>query len=233
MKLGLITYDYAHLKTEQVLLNLLRKFSAREMTLFALPYVPRKERKILFSHRPAQHEATPTSVLAETLGIEFVRVAKDTEIPEGYDYYLILGAGILSAEFVEKAKRVINCHPGVIPTARGLDAFKWSILEMKPLGVTLHYIDKEVDKGEVIAIIPTPVFITDTLEMLARRHYENEIAVLSNFDYYFANSINLFRNIEEGEPHRRMPYELEKEMVAKFGEYKQRFAREQHLWLLR
>lgn len=231
MKLGLITYDTAHLKTEQVLLNLIKKYEPKDMTLFALPYVPRKERKVFFNHRPNQSEATPTQILAEILGIEYQRVEKDVEIPEGFDYYLILGAGILSAEFIEKAKKVINCHPGVIPAARGLDAFKWSILEMKPLGVTLHYIDKEVDKGEVISIVPTPIFSTDTLEMLARRHYENEIYVLSNFEHYLERPKNPFEGIAEGEPHRRMPYELEREMVSKFDQYKEHFVVEQRRWL--
>ena len=72
-----------------------------------------------------------------------------------------LGAGILSKECVEN-KKIINSHPGIIPASRGLDSFKWAIYENKPLGVSLHCIDKEVDSGEIISIIPTTVYKTET-----------------------------------------------------------------------
>jgi len=225
MRLGLITYNHPHLKTEQVVLNLIRKYDTANMTVFALPFKPRKERQVLFNHRPDQAKGVPPDLLARALQMEYILVNSDMEIPSGYDFYLILGAGILSAEFIRKAGKIINCHPGVIPAVRGLDAFKWSILEMKPLGVTLHYIDPEVDKGEIISIIPTPVFITDTLESLARRHYENEIFTLSNFEYYLMNPINPFKDIKEAEPHRRMPKHLEEQMLINFEAYKRHFSK--------
>jgi phosphoribosylglycinamide formyltransferase-1 len=103
--------------------------------------------------------------------------------------------------FFVRGKKIINCHPGILPAVRGLDAFKWTIYEMKPLGVTLHYIDEEVDSGEIISVIPTPIFITDDLETLARRHYENEIYVLSNFEEYLNRPVNPFLGIESGAPH--------------------------------
>lgn len=130
----------------------------------------------------------------------------------------------MSAECV-KDKRILNCHPGIIPAIRGLDAFKWAIYEMKPIGVTLHFIDTEVDAGEVIAVVPTEVYITDSLITLARRHYENEIEVLSNFDEYLRNPQNTFKDIEKGEPHKRMPLNIEKEMVRRFSEYVERYGR--------
>jgi len=219
MKIGLITYHYPHLKTEQVILNFLKRYPPHLFEIYALPWIQRRNRETIIMHRPVQHRAVAPEVIAKAYQIEYRPVERDTEIPNGYDLYIILGAGILSADFV-RGKKIINCHPGILPAVRGLDAFKWTIYEMKPLGVTLHYIDEEVDSGEIISVIPTPVFITDDLETLARRHYENEIYVLSNFEEYLNRPVNPFFGIESGEPHKRMPLSVEKEMVRKFEEWK-------------
>ena len=220
--IGIITYHYPHLKTEQVLLNLLKKYSPAQLKMFALPFVPRKERNIQINHRPDQSVSVAPEVMAKAHGIPYTAVAHDYEIPDGLDYYLILGAGILSEAFV-KNKKTVNCHPGIIPAVRGLDAFKWSILEMQPLGVSLHFIDEKVDAGDIISIIPTNIYATDTMETLCRRHYENEISIMSNFDYYLEHPTNIFECIAEGQPHRRMDAATEEIMISKFEEYKQRF----------
>jgi len=217
--IGIITYHYPHLKTEQVLLNLLKKYSPAQLKMYALPFVPRKERNIQINHRPDQSVSILPEVMAAAHGIPYTTVAHDYEIPDGLDYYLILGAGILSEAFV-KNKKTFNCHPGVIPAVRGLDAFKWSILEMKPLGVTLHFIDEKVDAGDIISILPTNIYLTDTIETLSRRHYENEISIMSNFEYYLEHPTNIFEGIAQGEPHRRMDAATEAVMIGRFEEYK-------------
>jgi len=221
--IGIITYDYPHLKTEQVLLNLLTKYKPEQFELFALPFVPRKERSIQIIHRPDMSKSVLPELIARAHGITYTPVAHDYDIPGGLDLYLVSGAGILSAEFV-KNKKTINTHPGIIPAVRGLDAFKWAVYEMKPLGVSLHYIDETVDAGEIISVIPTDVFKTDTFETLCRRHYENEVQMTSNFEYYLQHPVNIFPDIESCAPHRRMSLATEIEMIARFEEYKERYS---------
>jgi phosphoribosylglycinamide formyltransferase 1 len=223
MRVGLITYDFPHLKTEQVMQRLLGK---REFNyeMYALPFKDRKAREVLFSHRPDQKEAVAPSVLAARHDIPYMTVQSDREIESGCELYVVLGAGILSPECVE-GKRIINCHPGVIPASRGLDSFKWALLEMKPLGITLHYIDAQVDAGEIISIVPTNVYTTDTPATLARRHYENEIDLMGRFYEFVQNPSNPFEGIAVGEARMRMPLETEKQMLAKFGEYTARFGK--------
>ena len=123
-----------------------------------------------------------------------------------------------------KGKKIINCHSGIIPISRGLDAFKWAIYYERPLGVTLHYIDEEADKGRIISIRRTNVYITDSLETLARRHYENEIDMLSDFDKFLGNSVFDvdYKKLDETEPTRRMPIDIEMQMARKFEEYKEK-----------
>jgi phosphoribosylglycinamide formyltransferase-1 len=221
--IGIITYHYPHLKTEQVLLNLLTTHDPAQFSIYALPFIPRKERNIQINHRPDMTKSVVPELIAGAHGISYTPVEHDYDIPGGLDYYLILGAGILSEQFV-KDKKTINSHPGVIPAVRGLDAFKWSIYEMQPLGVTLHFIDERVDAGDIIAIVPTEVYITDTFETLCRRHYENEVSVTTNFEYYLQHPVNIFSGIKTREPHRRMNAETEAIMIGRFEEYKRRFS---------
>lgn len=224
MNIGIITYAYPHLKTEQILLCLLNKsFSPQNITVFALPFKKRKEREVFFSHRPAQEKAISPITLCEAYNIKYLECHSDIEITNECDIYLVTGSGILSEEMLW-GKKVINAHPGIIPAARGLDSFKWSILNSVPLGITLHYIDKNVDMGEIISIIPTPIFMSDTLDSLARRHYENEIAVLSSFDYHLNHPHNEFVSIDSKEATKRMPFEIEKKIEKLFEEYKKKYA---------
>lgn len=214
--LGIITYDTNHLKTEQILLRLIGRY---DMKVYALPYIQRSARKVLFQHRPDQFAAIHPRDICKRYGLPYIPVASDTQIDNHCDLYLITGAGILSAECV-RGKRILNCHPGVIPAVRGLDAFKWSIYEQIPLGVTLHYIDEDVDAGEVVSIVPTPVFPSDTLETLSRRHYENEIQLLADFGEYLERPGNPFEGIAKGESRRRMRAEQEAELQDRFEQYK-------------
>jgi phosphoribosylglycinamide formyltransferase-1 len=219
-RIGLITYQYPHLKTEQVLQSLIKM--PFQYKIFALPFMPRKQRVILFPHRPEQTDAVVSEILAQKHNIPYIECEKDTDIDNSCDLYLILGAGIISPECIE-GKRIINCHPGIIPAVRGLDSFKWAIYEMKPLGVTLHYIDAEADSGEVISVVPTNIYKTDSLSTLARRHYENEIYCLSNFLWYIRHPENQYRNIQKDESKKRMSAEKESEMARIFIPYIEKY----------
>jgi len=220
MKVGLITYQAPHRKSEEVFHNLLR--NNYHLKIFALPFLPRKSRKVYFSHRPEQAEARSPKYLAQKHGITYIDCRKDSDIDFSCELYLILGAGVLSKRCL-KGKRIINCHPGIIPSSRGLDSFKWALYMMKPLGVTLHYIDEEVDSGEIISVVSTDVYLSDELECLAHRHYQNEIDCLSRFDDCIAAPSNPFEDIEESKPMMRMPFAKEQELRVLFDSYKQRY----------
>jgi phosphoribosylglycinamide formyltransferase-1 len=226
LRLGIITYDHAHLKTEQLvdrflLKNRLKIGRKLELILLALPFSSRQSRTVLFAHRPDQEKSVGTRELAARHQLELLPCDYDS-IPDVADVYLIAGAGIFSPKAIGK-KKIINVHPGIIPSARGLDAFKWSILDDVPLGVTLHCIDAEVDAGETIAVVETPIFPSDTMEVLARRHYELELDVACEF-------LSFLRGKAEGgsaaypekASRMRMPVKIERDMIAKFDEYKRK-----------
>ncbi|MEM7778132.1 MAG: formyltransferase family protein [Pseudomonadota bacterium] len=217
MKLGVITYDHCHLKTEQLVNRYARNPQISEICLFALPFTPRKAREVLFSHRPYQEHAIPTVCLSELDRVSFTNWDGREPIGHRVDLFVITGAGLLDVGFAG-GKPIVNAHPGVIPTSRGLDSFKWAILENDPLGVTLHLIDNEVDKGDVLDIRFTPVFSADTLETVARRHYELELDMLADVLDVIDKRTPLFA--PEKPAKKRMPAEKEAEMMRHFDVWK-------------
>lgn len=54
--------------------------------------------------------------------------------------------------FGEENKRMFNCHPSLLPKYIGLDSCKRSFEHGDEIyGATIHYVTKEVDKGEIVA----------------------------------------------------------------------------------
>lgn len=219
-KIGIITYDHNHLKSEQVIEPLHKQ--GFDIVVYALPFVQRPVRKVLFSHRPNQQNAKHPEDISNGLGIDYIRCADDTKIDDNCDLYIVTGAGILSEKCVRN-KRIINCHPGLIPASRGLDSFKWAIFDSIPVGNTLHFIDRRVDSGEIIYQEKTPLYMSDTIEEFALRHYSCEIKMLLGFYEHLLNKSKEQLDLDEGIVHKRMPLDIEKEMLYRFDAYKDKF----------
>ncbi|MFV0440592.1 MAG: phosphoribosylglycinamide formyltransferase [Lachnospirales bacterium] len=96
----------------------------------------------------------------------FIFKAKDYKSKEEYEKIimtkldekeidLIVLAGymrILSKEFVEKYNnKIINIHPSLLPLYKGATAVKDAFEDGKNIfGVTVHYVNEDVDGGEII-----------------------------------------------------------------------------------
>jgi methionyl-tRNA formyltransferase len=59
-------------------------------------------------------------------------------------------------------EEVINLHPAYLPYNRGQYPNVWSIVDGTPAGTTLHYIDPEIDTGDIIARKSVKVEPVDT-----------------------------------------------------------------------
>jgi len=58
---------------------------------------------------------------------------------------------ILPEAFVERWKnKIINIHPSLLPDYKGLNAAERSWNDNSSMGVTLHYVTKEMDEGEIV-----------------------------------------------------------------------------------
>lgn len=190
-----------------------------------MPFIRRPERPVAFPHRPFQFEGPDPRSLAAHVGGTILEYVKWREVLEQYDWFIVCGSNIIEPEFAN-CGRILNVHAGLIPAVRGLDSFKWSILNGFPLGNTLHKIDEHADAGEVLAHLPTPVFAEDDLSTLAKRHYENEIWMLTNFDTLLTDGHKL--DLTEQPPTMRMPAEKEAQMLQAFEIYKSQISHGQH-----
>src|SRR6478609_1580078 len=72
-------------------------------------------------------------------------------------------------------RRIVNIHPSLLPKFPGLDAWKQALAaNEKWTGVTVHYVDEQIDHGYVIAQRKVPVMSDDTAESLHARIQEVE-----------------------------------------------------------
>ncbi len=120
----------------------------------------------------------------------FVLEAKDFKSREDYDarivrrlkeenIELVVLAGfmrILSAPFLEEYEgRVLNVHPALLPSFKGVhgikDAFEYGV---KVTGVTVHFVNNELDGGPVILQSCVRIEPDDTRETLEEKIHAEE-----------------------------------------------------------
>ena len=94
---------------------------------------------------------------------------------DAYQPDLVVLAGfmrILSAGFVQHyAGRLINIHPSLLPAFRGAHAIEQALeYGVKVFGVTIHYVDAELDGGRIIAQRAFPYEGDDIGELEAMIH---------------------------------------------------------------
>jgi methionyl-tRNA formyltransferase len=86
---------------------------------------------------------------------------------------MLIAAGfgeILPPEILDIPNRgCINVHPGYLPHTRGYNPNVWSIVEDRPAGVSIHYMENEVDAGDVLARRKVESSFVDTGKTLYER----------------------------------------------------------------
>ena len=78
---------------------------------------------------------------------------------------------ILSTEAVERfPDAILNIHPALLPAFPGAHGVEEALaFGVKQTGVTVHFVDEQVDHGPIIAQQAVPVLDTDTAETLHAR----------------------------------------------------------------
>ncbi|MCX6672995.1 MAG: phosphoribosylglycinamide formyltransferase [Methanothrix sp.] len=78
---------------------------------------------------------------------------------------------ILSSLFVRHYKdRILNIHPALLPSFRGMDAFSQALeYGVKWTGTTVHIVDEDVDHGPIVYQRPVIVLENDTHDRLKAR----------------------------------------------------------------
>jgi phosphoribosylglycinamide formyltransferase-1 len=76
-------------------------------------------------------------------------------------------------------RKIINIHPSLLPKFRGLEAWKQALAAgEKVTGCTVHYVDAEVDTGDILGKETVPILSDDTPESLHARIQVSEHRLL-------------------------------------------------------
>jgi methionyl-tRNA formyltransferase len=93
------------------------------------------------------------------------RIKPDSEVLQGVDFIVSYGYQFIIKNDVIALypNKIVNLHISYLPWNRGTDPNMWSFLEGTPKGVTIHYIDANIDTGEILAQEKVPYESDDTL----------------------------------------------------------------------
>jgi phosphoribosylglycinamide formyltransferase-1 len=83
---------------------------------------------------------------------------------------------ILSPVFIKAFRhKIINVHPALLPAFKGSHAVKDALAYgVKVTGVTVHFVDEQVDHGAIIAQAPVEIKPKDTVASLSTRIHKVE-----------------------------------------------------------
>jgi phosphoribosylglycinamide formyltransferase-1 len=111
---------------------------------------------------------------------EFCTAVRDTADDAGAEALVLAGfMRVLDGELVAAFKeRILNIHPSLLPSFPGADAVDQALEHgVKITGVTVHFVDEEVDHGPIIAQRAVPVLPGDDRESLHARIQVEEHAL--------------------------------------------------------
>ena len=100
--------------------------------------------------------------------VDLVRMLRDAgvELVALAGFMRVLKAPMLNAF----PRRIVNIHPSLLPKFPGLEAWRQALEAGETLtGCTVHYVDEEIDHGDVIAQREVPILAGDTPERLHAR----------------------------------------------------------------
>ena len=75
--------------------------------------------------------------------------------------------------------KIINLHPSLLPSFPGLNSIKQAFeKKVKITGCTVHWVNEEIDGGEIIAQAPVRVMEGDTLLSITQKVHAAEYMLL-------------------------------------------------------
>lgn len=172
-------------------------------------------RAILQAIRSGALDAEARVIVADVLDAPILDIAREFSVPNSYlppghfrtrlepaveeelvqllhncEVELVALAGfmrVLKAPMLKAfPRRILNIHPSLLPKFPGLEAWRQALAAGETMtGCTVHYVDENIDHGDIIAQREVPILPDDTPETLHARIQvaERELypAVISQF----------------------------------------------------
>ncbi len=131
------------------------------------------------------------------------------------DLIVIVSAPVLKPYIFETAKiGCLNAHPGWLPGYRGIGANAWALQNGGSPGISVHFIDHEIDKGLILAREKVPFTKKDTVAKINDRAVSSGAEMICDQIKKIAQ--NHCRPLEIHEPHgphyKAMPYKQVKKI---------------------
>jgi len=125
------------------------------------------------AYLPPGHFRTRLEPIVEEQLVEMLRNA-GVEVVALAGFMRVLKEPMLAAF----PRQIINIHPSLLPKFPGLEAWKQALAaNEKWTGVTVHYVDAQIDHGDIILQREVPILPGDTAESLHARIQEVEHVV--------------------------------------------------------
>lgn len=104
---------------------------------------------------------------------------------------------IISSDVIELMNgNIINMHISYLPWNRGFSPNLWSFIDDTPKGITIHYIDEELDKGSII--VQKELFFdinTETFNTTYNKlNYEIKQLFYENWEYIKSKKVTAFKH---------------------------------------
>ena len=109
--------------------------------------------RILLLGPPRAHMVEYLTSLGDEVATAEERIDADSSLLESIEFVISYGyIHILKEGVLERfPHRIINLHISLLPWNRGTDPNLWSFLEDTPKGVSIHYVDRGVDTGDLLS----------------------------------------------------------------------------------
>lgn len=137
------------------------------------------------------------------------------------DLCIVSGAGLLQKKIIEAfPDGLLNIHLGNAIEYRGLDTNFWAIYhnDYENIGVTIHFVDEELDTGDVIEY--KKVKIEKNIKIHQLRFYEMFLAsqlIQSALKNYFNGELDAKKQEKKGRYYSFMPKDLKKLILERFN----------------
>jgi phosphoribosylglycinamide formyltransferase-1 len=113
-------------------------------------------------------------VISDVLNAPILDIAREFSIPNAYlppGRFRTRLERVLKSPMLEAfPRRILNIHPALLPKFPGLEAWNQALAAgEKVTGCTVHYVDEEIDHGDIIAQREVPILPNDSPETLHAR----------------------------------------------------------------